>query len=635
MASSANPAVGAPAAGQRVELVVAEVAARQPGALAVAAADGTLTYRQLDERAGALAEHLAALGVGPGELVALRLPRSAALVVGALGILRTGAAYVALDPDAPEDRLDWLIEDCGASVMLTTPTVVSQSHSAARHPETTLVELTVDAVRTARAAERSAVREPAGEDGSPLAYVVYTSGSTGLPKGVLLEHAGLLNLISWHREAFALTARDRGSQVASPGFDAATWEIWPYLAAGASIHVPPTEVRADPTKLRDWLVANEITVSFLPTALAEQVTLLPWPATSALRLLLTGGDRLRQSPPPGLPFALVNNYGLSEATVVSTSGVVSPGRDGTPSLGSPISGVQVAIVDSDQRRLPAGEVGELMVGGVSVARGYHNQPELTADRFVNPWWAAQGERWYRTGDLCRQLCDGEVEFLGRLDDQVQLRGVRIEPGEISAWLDQHPDVLESVVVAVGERANERRLYAYVVARDESRRPSRRELQDHLAAKLPAHMVPSAFGWIPAIPHNQNGKVDRGALPAPSLEAEEAGASSLEAPGGNPLEEAVAAMVAELLGVDSVAPQDNFFLLGGHSLLGAQLIARISDQFGLALGLRTLFDNPTIAGLALALEDLILAETSALSEDEATQLLGELDAPAAAGLASLS
>jgi len=618
-----------PCPDERVDALIAQAAHEHPDALAVAAADGTLTYRELNQSADAVADHLVSLGVGAEEPVALCLPRSAALVVGALGILRSGAAYVALDPDVPEERLSRLLEDCGASVILKSPSLGSVADSSAIHPRTSLVELSVDGVATVCAGEPattgSAAHTQVGSHPSPLAYIVYTSGSTGSPKGVLLEHAGLINLMAWHRKHFSITAADRGSQIASPGFDASVWEIWPYLAAGASVHIPPAEVRADPPALRDWLIANNITVSFLPTALAEQVAVLQWPAASALRLVLTGGDCLRQPPPAGLPFAVVNNYGVSEGTVVTTSGLVSPGVAGTPPIGSPIDGVHVVMVDRKLNAVPMGVVGELMVGGASVARGYLNQPQLTADKFVSPGWATSGERWYRTGDLCRLRSDGELEFQGRLDDQVQMRGVRIEPGEISTWLDQHPDVRASVIVAVGEGASERRLYAYLVPQEESRRPSRQELQDYLATYLPAQMIPSAFGWISEIPQTQNGKVDRAALPPPAPASEDVGAPLVQLGTGNELEEAVAVVVAELLGLDSVAPHDNFFLLGGHSLLGAQLIARIGDQFGVSLGLRTLFDNPTSAGLALSLESLIFAETAALTDEEAAQLLEELGA----------
>ena len=612
---------------ERVDELVVAAAQRGPGALAVEAPDARLTYAELLQRSEALADLLRSLGVVEEDLVALCLPRSAALVVGALGILRARAAYVALEPNAPPERLQDLVADSGARVVVTATDSPLAGRLAAQRAETAVVTLATDGTVEAHVAGAGAAPrpEPEAEAGrSPVAYVVYTSGSTGAPKGVLVEHAGLLNLVAWHRRAFGITAADRGTQVASPGFDATAWEIWPCLAAGASVHVPPVAVRADPPALRDWLLAQEITVSFLPTALAEQVSLLTWPDTAPLRLVLTGGDRLRQPPPEGLPYGLVNNYGLSEATVVSTSGLVHPATPGAPTIGAAIDGVHLAVVDGELRRVPPGDPGELMVGGVSVARGYLNRPELTRQRFITPGWAAPGERWYRTGDLVRLRGDGEVEYLGRLDDQVQVRGVRIEPGEVSARLDLHPDIRASVVTAVGEGAEERRLYAYVVPRDDSRRPTRQELQAYLATGLPENMIPAGFRWLSELPSTENGKVDRAALPPPVFSE---GAATSEPTAGSELEEAIAAIVAEELELDRVAPDDNFFLLGGHSLLGAQLIARISDQFGVTLDLRTLFDSPSAQGLAAEVERLVLQETAALTDEEAARLLDELADPA--------
>lgn len=605
---------------RRVDALVAAVAQFDPDALAVAGSDARLTYGELLERADAVAEHLIALGVGTEELVGLCLPRSAALVVGALGILRAGAVYVALDPTWRVERLELMLADCGARVLIAAP-------GASASDTLTTVELAADAPASYCAGEGVGLPRPMAQvdmksDGSSLAYVVYTSGSTGLPKGVLIEHAGLLNLITWHRRAFSLTRADRGTQVASPGFDALAWEIWPYLATGASVHIPPAEVRADPPALRDWLIAEEITVSFLPTALAEQVSALDWPSAPALRYVLTGGDRLRRAPQSGLPFKLVNNYGVSEATVVSTSGLVRSGVAGPPTIGRAIDGVRLVAVDSEQTEVAPGITGELLVGGASVARGYLRRPELTKERFVSRPLAGADERWYRTGDLVRQLPDGDIEFLGRVDDQVQVRGARIELGEVSARLDAHPEIRASVVTAIGDEANDRRLYAYLVPYDDLRRPRRRELQDYLARYLPEHMVPAGFTWIPELPQTPNGKVDRAALPPPMFDEVAARPPEEEGPRSE-LEDAVASVVAELLGRATVGLEDNFFLLGGHSLLGAQLIARVGDQFGVSLGLRTLFDNPTVAGLAAEVESLIIAQTEALTEQQASQLLDEL------------
>ncbi len=275
-----------------------------------------------------------------------------------------------------------------------------------------------------------------------LAYVVYTSGSTGQPKGVLVEHDGLTNLVEWHRAAFGLHAGDRCTQISSPGFDAAVWEIWPSLSVGAAIHVVPEGLRTDPIRLRDWLVTEGITVTFLPTPMAEGVIGLDWPDDGALRYLLTGGDALTRRPRRDLGFTLVNNYGLSETTVVATSGAVATEGDGAPSIGRPISGVVAEVVDERLRPVDPGGDGELVLGGVAIARGYLNRPELTAQRFLD---GPEGRR-YRTGDRVRVRADGEIEFLGRLDDQLSIRGFRVEPGEIAAVLNSHPAIEASVAV---------------------------------------------------------------------------------------------------------------------------------------------------------------------------------------------
>jgi amino acid adenylation domain-containing protein len=386
--------------------------------------------------------------------------------------------------------------------------------------------------------------------GNDAAYLIYTSGSSGNPKGVMVEHRSLLNLIRWHQRAFALTSADRGTQIASPGFDAAVWEIWPYLTAGASIHVPPDEIRADPAALRDWLLAHEITISFVPTALAEAVMTVPWPSRAPLRSLLTGGDALLRSPPRGLPFELVNNYGVTEATVVSTSGVIPPGAEGglKPSLGRPIAGIRIHLVDDDLRLVEPGEPGEVLIGGLSVARGYHNRPDLTKERFLPDHLGGEtNEVVYRTGDLARWRPDGELEFLGRLDDQVTIHGVRIEPGEVEAALNSHPAVRSSVVLATGVATN-RRLVAYLVTALADP-PDSELIRSHLCRHLPEAMLPASFIWQESLPVTANGKVDRAAL------------SSVPPPVGltnkqpslkhSVTERAIAGLVAELLEVEAV------------------------------------------------------------------------------------
>ncbi|HEY1774571.1 MAG TPA: non-ribosomal peptide synthetase [Solirubrobacteraceae bacterium] len=578
------------------------VIARNADAVALRGADGTaVSYGELGERAQQLADRLAGLGVESGALVGQCIERSPALVIASVGILKAACAYVAIDPKYPDERIDWMLAD---------------SHAAAA------VTDTATAARVGAASGRIVVLSAAGELIDPghggasvprprrlasdLAYVVYTSGSTGLPKGAMVEHGGLMNLAAWHCREFSMGAEDHSTQIASPGFDASVWEIWAALAAGATIHVVPDALRTDPTALRDWLVDREITISFLPTAVAEAVIGLQWPSGTRLRHLLTGGDALTRRPPAGLPFALVNNYGLSETAVVATSGLVAADAIGTPTIGRAIDGVTLEVVDEDLRLLPPGVEGELVVGGIAVARGYLGRPELTADRFLLD---ERGQRRYRTGDLVRLREDGEIEFLGRLDDQLSIRGFRVEPGEVAAALSAHPDIAASAAIGVGDSAASRRLVAYAVAQD-TVRPTDDELDTFLRGVLPEHMVPSGYVWLEELPLTEHGKLDRDALPEPASDAQPVGRLP-----ESEIETAIAVIVAELLGADQIYSDQNFFLLGGHSMLGAQLITRLEDLYGVEVSLRYLFDNPTL---------------TAIAEEVERQLAGALDGAAVAG-----
>ncbi|MGI9184870.1 MAG: non-ribosomal peptide synthetase [Solirubrobacteraceae bacterium] len=567
-----------------------------PERLAVRGPDGALTYGELSDRALDVSRRLRQVGVKPGDLVGLCLERSASLVVGALGIVRVGAAYVAIDPAYPEDRVGWMLDDSGATALVTDPGTAAQAGAHGDLPEVVLFS-------AGESGDESGVND--GEHPLPpppplptdLAYVVYTSGSTGRPKGVMVEHAGLANLVDWHRAAFELNSSDRCTQIASPGFDASVWEIWPSLASGASILVVPNELRRDPIGLRDWLVAEGITVAFLPTAVAEAVIGLTWPTQGALRYLLTGGDALTRRPSPGLGFTVVNNYGLSETAVVATSGAVDCEGHGEPSIGHPIAGVLAKVVDERLAPVEVGVAGELMVGGVAVARGYLNRPELTAERFLED---DQG-RWYRTGDRVCARANGEIEFLGRLDDQLSIRGFRVEPGEVAAALSAHPAVRASVVVGSGDLGSERRLVAYVVPAAEEH-PDQRDLGEFLGARLPEYMLPSGYVWLGELPLTEHGKVDRAALPAPAAADDERVGRGPE----NEIEAATAAVVAELLEVEQLGMDQNFFLLGGHSMLGAQLIVRLEEMFGVEITLRHLFDHPTLAEIAAEVERQLAA-----------------------------
>jgi len=429
-----------------------------PNAVAVEFSTQQLTYLQLNNRANKIAHYLQTLGVGPEVLVGICVERSLEMVVGLLGILKAGGAYVPLDPTYPKERIAYMLSDSRLPVLLT------QKKLVASLPESKPQIVCLDTEKAAISTE-STENPVSSVSASNQAYLIYTSGSTGTPKGVLISHSGLLNLIFWHQRAFEVTASDRASQLAGTAFDASVWELWPYLAAGASIYLVDSEIILSPEKLRDWLVSKDITITFVPTPLAEKLLSVQWPQDGALRIMLTGGDKLHQYPLTSIPFKLVNNYGPTENTVVTTSGLVvyNGTDDASPHIGRPITNTQVYILDNHLQPVPIGVPGELYIGGAGLARGYLNRPELTAERFIsNPNSDRPSSRLYKTGDKARYLPDGNIEYLGRLDNQVKIRGFRIEPGEIEAVLSQHPFVQESVVVARDDTPGDKRLVAYLV-----------------------------------------------------------------------------------------------------------------------------------------------------------------------------
>jgi amino acid adenylation domain-containing protein len=583
-----------------------------PEALAVSAGSDRLTYGELDRRSNQLAYYLRTLGVNPGSVVALCLERSVDFPVGALAILKVGAAYLPLDTKAPSERLKLMLETAQVSVVLTNSAMLKSLAGNARR----LVALDRFAAEISRCPA-----EPIPVLVSPEhpVYVIFTSGSTGTPKAVQVGHASLLNLIEWHNRTFQVTPEDRATQLASIGFDAAVWELWPHLVAGASVHVVDDETRAQPEELRDWLVRERITISFLPTLLAERMMQLPWPTETALRILLTGADTLHQYPSPSLPFTLVNNYGPTECTVVATSGTIFAAKaaDRRPSIGKPIDNVEVYILDGNMKRMPAGQIGEIFVGGACLALGYLNDLALTAERFVrDPFSSVAGARLYRTGDLGCYAADGSIEFHGRVDDQVKIRGYRIELNEVTSALLRHPGVRESTVVASEHDHGEKRLVAYLVPLAAC--PNVSELRDFLGQTLPDYMIPAAFVTLGALPIGSNGKVDRALLPAPSDEnvlRDEALVSPR-----TPTEQRIAAIVGSLLNLDNVGVNDNFFFLGGNSLFGTQVIARLRDAFNVEVSLLALFDHPTVAACANEVERLMVEKLDTMSEDEAQRLL---------------
>jgi amino acid adenylation domain-containing protein len=574
-----------------------------PDAPALVSDSQSLTYRELDVRANQIAHHLRKLGVGPEVLVGLCLGRSPGMVVAALAILKAGGAYIPLDPDYPAERLRFMLEDAKTSVLIT------RQENAERIGPGRWKTLDIEK----RSLQISDYPETAPEvslSENNLAYVIYTSGSTGCPKGVQITHASLLNLVGWHQRAFAISASDRASQLASVGFDAAVWEIWPNLATGSSVHFPDDAARVAPEALRDWLVAERITVSFVPTPLAEGLLELEWPSKSSLRLLLTGGDVLHHYPPTDLPFQVINNYGPTECTVVTTSCTVAPRghSEALPPIGSPIDNLQIYILDEHLQPVPNGVTGELHIAGRGVGRGYINRPELDAEKFIaSPFSQIPGERMYKTGDLARRLPDGQIAFVGRIDDQIKIRGYRIEPEEVVTLLDRCHGVEASVVVARVDNGDTR-LIAYVVPTP-GVKLDHDSVQAYLKKYLPDYMIPAAFVRIDKLPIGPNGKIDRAMLPAPT--PENTSEDKVRAGPSTPVEARVVAILAELLGLPKVGVHDNFFFLGGHSLLGTQLIARARDSFGIELPLRTVFDSPTASQLSAEIERMLRqAQTSA-------------------------
>jgi amino acid adenylation domain-containing protein len=585
-----------------VSQLVSEQARTTPHALALKSEGRSLTYHQLELRTNQLAHDLRSLGVGTEALVGICLPRSPEMAVAALAVMKAGGAYVPLDSDYPVRRLEFMLRDTQLRVLITDAQIAQTLPAGDWH-----VLIMDEAQASAPTSPQSAPALSVGANN--LAYVIYTSGSTGQPKAVQITHGGLLNLIYWHRRAFSVTPSDRASQVASFGFDAAVWEIWPYLTAGASVIFADDATRGTARNLRDWLLTERITIGFVPTPMAESLMGLDWPAKTPLRALLTGADTLRRYPTGNLPFSLINNYGPTECTVVATSGEVSPEDrpDRQPTIGRPIDNVQTYILNDDLKHVPVGAIGELCIGGAGLARGYLNRPEQEAEAFVlNPYSNSPNDRLYRTGDLTRYLPDGQIAFVGRKDEQVKIRGYRIEPNEIVSLLNQYPGVQTSVVVARTDNGDDKRLVAYLISSNPQL--TRGALQEHLRAQLPDYMVPPVFVRLDSLPLKSSGKVDYAALPAPtSLNTI---ADEVYLSPRTPVEQQIASILAELLGVEKVGVNDNFFFLGGHSLLGTQLIARVRNIFGIELPLRMVFDSPTAAELSFEIERILTTQISA-------------------------
>ncbi|HET9382842.1 MAG TPA: MupA/Atu3671 family FMN-dependent luciferase-like monooxygenase, partial [Streptomyces sp.] len=606
--------------GEPVHLRVLRAAAGTPDALAVEHRGTRLTYRELADRSAALAARLRAAGCGTGHIAAVLLPRGTHMAVALLAVLRAGAAYLPLDPAQPAERLAHMVRESGATILLTT-----SGDRAADDPDRSLPDLpdlpgpAVPVLLVDDRDTRGAQDGPAGEppaDAVPFqdhrpgpddtVCLLYTSGSTGRPKGVVLRHGGLANVVDWHHREFGTGPDDRASWMSSPGFDASALELWANLTAGASLHPVPETVRTAPEALRDWLVEQHITSSFFTTPLAELLLRLHWPTETALRLLMTGGDRLRHWAPEDAPFRLVNVYGPTENTIVSTWTDVPerPSGTETPPIGRPVPGTWALVLDGQGRPVPMGARGELYLGGAQISTGYAAQPEETRDRYVTAphgCGAPPGSRLYRTGDLARWRTDGQLEFLGRADRQVKIRGHRVEPGEVEhTVLRRLPWVRQTAVVAHGTDGELTGLTGYAVLADgvpgpASEPEARQKITTALAHWLPDYLVPHIWVFLDALPLNASGKVDHTALPRPDLTRGTDGAAPAPGP-----EQRLHDLWAAELDLGRIAADRSFFELGGHSLNATRLLNRIHAEFGHEITLLDFFRAPTIRGLAALL-----------------------------------
>jgi amino acid adenylation domain-containing protein len=608
------------------ELFEAQVA-RTPDAIALVFPDRKLTYRELDERADDFAAELQSRGAKPGELVGIYTDRGPEMVIAVLGILKSGAAYLPLDPTYPPDRLAFMLADTGARLVAT------QEHLRDEVPSKDVELLYVASGRPARqpsGVSPDGISVPRDETsrgwraGRPLAtpadtaYVIFTSGSTGKPKGVQIPHRGAVNFLLAMLEQPGLTAADTVCAITTLSFDISVLELLLPLIIGAKAAVSDRGTATDGKRLAQFIKDSGSTVAQATPASWRMLLDAGWDGVPGLKILCGGeplprdlADRLLER-----VGELWNVYGPTETTVWSVLDRVLPGEPIT--IGKPIQNMRMYIADANLQLVPDGVPGEVLIGGIGLGHGYINRPELTADRFIgDPFSGIEGARLYRSGDVARWRRDGRIEILGRSDNQVKLRGFRIELGEIEGALREHPAVRQAVVLLREDRPGDKRLAAYVVPHAGPAHSS--ELRDHLRRVLPDYMIPSAFVVLEKLPISPNGKVDRRALPVPELSDIQQSAAPV-AP-RTPEEEQLAEIWADVLGLPSVGIHDDFFALGGHSLLAAQLIARVGRTFGVDLPLRRLFEAPTVASFAAIVVTEMMRTLNALSEDQLQALLG--------------
>ncbi|KAG0323428.1 hypothetical protein BGZ97_004058, partial [Linnemannia gamsii] len=600
---------------QCIHQLFEEQAERTPEATALVYENQVLSYAELNARANHLAHQLLELSVQPGDYIATVLERSMELVAAQLAILKVGAVYVPIDPKAPAQRQTWIVADCAARLL------IADAHTEV--PATLLVPLLRLTSSHTNETDAPIANPDLVHSSLDTAYVMYTSGSTGTPKGVLVPHRAIARLVI-NNGYVDIDATDRVAFAANPAFDASTFEVWAPLLNGGTLVVIDHDTVLTPNAFVHTLQEKRISIMWLTVGLFNQLAVSLEPVFPQLKTLIVGGDALdasviaqvlRNAPPQ----RLINGYGPTESTTFATTySIVSPPEEGASiPIGRPIANTRLYLLDTRGQPVPLGAVGELYIGGAGVALGYLNRPELTAERFLpDPFSNHENARMYKTGDLARYLPDGNLEFLGRNDQQIKIRGFRIELGEIEARLVEHPQVREAAVLVLG-KDRDKRLVAYVVAEPDEQLAS--TLRAHLMTRLSEYMMPVAFVRLDALPLTPNGKLDRRALPAPDDEA--FARRTYESPQGE-IETALARIWAELFKIEQISRHDSFFALGGHSLLAVQMIERLR-RLGLTVSVRTLFETPTLSVLAQSLgqhhevtvpSNLITPNTTRLTPD---------------------
>lgn len=588
---------------------------REPDRAAVVDRGRVLSYRELGESSDRVAEWLRRRGIGPGDLVPVVAHRSAELITALVGVAKCGAAYVPIDARYPVKRRSSMIEQCTPAVVLAA--AVNESDDEA---------VSVAAVTGEGAQVRP---DPVRIADTDAVYVVFTSGTTGVPKGVVVEHHSLARLIEWHNARFAMEPGSRSTLMAGVGFDVSQWEVWSALASGAAIYVVDEEIRADPEALLDFYAATGLTHAYAPTALIPQLAAARQPRSLRLRYLFCAGEKLHPLATAHLPYTLVDYYGPTEATIFATCRIVSPHSEHDPaSIGVPVADAEAFVLDQDLGEVPHGEVGELCLAGGGLARGYLNSSGSTAERFVRS--DRLGRRLYRTGDRARWLADGTLQFIGRGDEQIKVRGYRVEPGDVEAALLRHRLVKAAAVIAEDTAAAGRRLVAFVVPRDPPLREAEfvAEMRAALRRELPDFMLPAVYRLLAQLPASVSGKTDRAALRGllaigqPPSMGHEASGDDFE----SDAERGIAAVWREALGHSHFGAQDGFFEVGGHSMLAASTVHQIGARLRVKAYIRDVYEFPSVRELATELERRAARRAPAVDSEPVRELRADVRLP---------